>query len=377
MGVARVLAGIALTTIAAACGRHAPPSDAAAPGAAAAGPQQLNVYSWSLYIAPDTVPEFEKRTGIKVRYDTFDSNEVLETKLLTGHTGYDIVVPTVNFFERQAKAGVYRKLDKSRLPNLRHLDPDIMRRLAVHDPGNQYAIPYMWSMIGLGYNQDQVARRLGTRAPLSWSMLLDPAVAAKLADCGISVLDAPPDVVGAALIRLGRDPNADDAASLEAAFAALHAIRPYIRNFDSQQYVSDLANGSVCLALGWSGDVIQARTRAREAGNGVKVAFFVPSEGSIMTLDAMAIPADAPHPRNAEDFMNYIMDPQVMARITNAVGYPNGNLASLPFVTPAFRDDPAIYPDAATRARLTTQRTKGLDYSRNLSREWTKLKTGS
>lgn len=350
---------------------------AGAHGVPGAEPPQLNVYSWSDYIAPDTIPEFERETGIKVRYDTFASNEVLETRLLTGNTGYDIVVPTVNFFERQVKAGVYRTLDRSQLPNLRNMDPDIMRHLAAHDPGNQHAIPFMWSMIGLGYNEDQVASRLGSQASPGWALLFDPASASRLRDCGISVLDSPPDVIGSVLIWQGKDPNTDDQAILAKAFEALKAVRPFIRNFESQQYISDLANGSICLALGWSGDVIQARTRARESGGTVKVTFALPREGGIMTMDAMAIPADAPHPRNAERFMNYIMRPEVMARITNVVRYPNGNLASQSLLEPAVRNDPAIYPDAAVRARLATQHSKSLDYSRFLSREWTRLKTGS
>ncbi|MBS0612408.1 MAG: polyamine ABC transporter substrate-binding protein [Proteobacteria bacterium] len=359
----------------AACGRRDAAS--AAPGAGGEEPRQLNVYSWADYIAPDTIPQFERETGIKVRYDTYDSNEVLETKLLTGNTQFDIVVPTVNFFERQVKAGVYRKLDKARLGNLHNMDPEIMRRLAEYDPGNEHAIPFMWSTIGLGYDEKQIAARLGAQTSIGWSMLFDPAVAAKLRGCGISVLDSPPDVIGSVLIYRGQDPNTDDQKLLRSAFETLRALRPLIRNFDSQQYISDLANGSICLALGWSGDVIQARTRAREAGNGVKVTFAVPREGSIMTLDAMAIPADAPHPRNALLFMNYILRPEVMARITDVVGYPSGNRAALALVDPGVRDDPAIYPDAQIRARLVTQHSKSLEYSRFLSREWTKLKTGS
>ena len=371
---ARGCLALALLVSLAGCGKRGAESGRVAESAES---PQLNVYSWSDYIAPDTVPTFEKLTGIKVRYDIFDSNEVLETKLLTGNTGYDIVVPTVNFFERQVKAGVYRILDKRLLTNLGNLDPELLRRLEQYDPGNQHAIPYMWSMVGLAYNRGEIERRLGASPPTSWSLLLDPAIAAKLKDCGISMLDAPPDVIGATLSYLGKDPDTDDERELSAAFDALRRIRPFIRNFDAQQYVSDLANGSICLALGWSGDAVQSRNRAREAGNGVNVAFFVPREGSIMTLDAMAIPADAPHPRNAQVFMNYLMDPKVMAHITDKVGYPNGNLASLPFIAPAMRNDPAIHPDAATRARLRMQHAKSLEYSRFLSREWTKLKTGS
>jgi putrescine transport system substrate-binding protein len=344
--------------------------------AADAEPKLLNVYSWSLYIAPDTVAEFEKRTGIKVNYSTYDSNELLETKLFTGNTGYDIVVPTVTFFERQAKAGIYRKLDKSLLPNLKSLDPDIMRRLALHDPGTEHAIPYLWSMVGLGFNQDEIAKRLGG-VPDGWSLIMDPANAAKLKSCGISLLDAPADVIGAVLIHLGKDANSTDERELGAAFDVLHKIRPYIRSFDSEQYIAELSNGGVCAVLGWSGDIVQARNRAREAGNGTRIAFLLPKEGSLMTLDAMAIPADAPHPRNAQAFMNFLMEPAVIAHITDAVGYPNGNREATALVSAALREDPAVYPDDAARARLQTQHAKSLEYSRFLSREWTKLKTGS
>ena len=287
----------------AACGGRPPgQAPAAAQNAASAESAEervVNVYSWLDYIAPDTVPNFEKETGIKVRFDMYDNNEVLETKLLTGHSNYDVVLPTGAFFERQRLAGIYRKLDKSALPNLANADPDIMRRLAVHDPGNQYAIPYMFTSTGIGYNVDQVRARLGAAIPDGWALLFDPANAAKLKDCGIAIVDSEMDVFQSAMLALGRDPNRFDPADVAAASEALQKIRPFIRYIDPAQYIPDLANNSICVVLAWSGDIEQARSRAGEAKTGVNIVYLVPREGAVMTVDMMAIPADAPHPRNA------------------------------------------------------------------------------
>jgi putrescine transport system substrate-binding protein len=362
-----VLAAAALAVLLQSCGSS---------GSGGAGDKVVNVYSWMEYIAPDTVANFEKETGIKVRYDTFDNNEVLETKLLTGHTNYDVVVPTENFFDRQLRAGVYRKLDKSALPNLENLDPEILRRMAVHDPGNAYAVPYLWSTTGLGYNVEAVRRRLGDAPPDSWALLLDPANAAKLQDCGIAITDSPLDVFESVLLYLGKDPNRRDPADLSAASAVLLKIRPFVRYIDPAQYMTDLANGDICLALAWSGDVGVARSRAAEASKGVKVAYLIPREGALMTVDMMAIPADAPHPRNAEIWLNYLMRPEVIAAISNHIKYPNGNAASLPLIQASMKDDPSIYPDAATRRRLHTNEAVPADYTRLLIREWTRFRTG-
>ncbi len=337
----------------------------------------LNIYSWMDYIAPDTVRNFEKETGIKVNYSTYDNNEVLETKLLTGHTGYDIVVPTENFFDRQLHAGVYRKLDKSALPNLVNGDRDILSRMAVHDPGNQYAIPYLWSTTGIGYNVDKVRARLGSATFDSWSLLLDPANAAKLKDCGISIVDSALDVFESVVIYLGRDPNRRDPADIAAASEVLQKIRPYVRYIDPAQYIADLANGEICLSLGWSGDVGLARSRAKEASTGVNIAYLVPREGALMTVDMVGIPADAPHPHNAHLWMNYLMRPDVIAGITNYLKYPNGYSGSLPLVLPALKSDESIYPDAAIRARLFTNKSVSAEYSRLVTREWTRFRTGN
>jgi putrescine transport system substrate-binding protein len=350
----------------AACGSGKPPEPESA----------LNVYTWADYIAPDTVANFERETGIKVRYNTFETNEVLATKLLTGHTNYDIVVPSDFFFERLMKAGVFRRLDKAALPNAVNLDPDIMQKLAVHDPGNLYGVPYLWFTTGLGYNVDKVRERLGTADADSWSLLLDPKNASKLADCGILVIDSPTDVLASVLIYLGKDPNSRDPADWTAAADALMKIRPFVRSIDSLSIIGDLANGGLCLILGWSGDVTLARYRAAEASNGVHIRYFVPREGGLIGADIMTIPADAPHPQNALKWMNYLMRPEVMAGITNAVKYPNGKQASLPFVNPALRDDPAIYPDAPTRAKLHTLPAMTPDQVRLVTRLWTRFRTG-
>jgi putrescine transport system substrate-binding protein len=382
MRIYRTLASFVLPVVLFGCGGHADSTAALGSGGKSSAAAQndsekvVNVYSWMDYIAPDTAANFEKETGIKVNYDTYDNNEVLETKLLTGHTNYDVVLPTEAFFERQLKAGVYRKLDKSLLPNLVNLDPDIMRRLAIHDPGNLYAIPYMWTTTGIGYSVDQVRSRLGANPPNSWALLFDPNNAAKLKDCGITIVDSPMDVFDSAIIYLGRDPSRFDPLNVDAASEVLRKIRPFIRYIDPAQYIADLANGSVCLSLGWAGDIEQARSRAKEAATGVNIAYLLPREGALITVDMIGIPADAPHPHNAQIWMNYLMRPDVAAKITNYIKYPNGISASLPQVTAAIKSDEAIYPDEAVRSKLTSPRAVPADYSRLVTREWTRFRTG-
>ncbi len=366
----RLAAGLSAAVAVGACGGHG--------NHGAQGPPQetLNIYSWADYIAPDTVANFERETGIKVRYDIYESNEVLETKLLTGHTNYDVVLPTDTFFERLLQAGTFRKLDRSALTNSGNLDPDIMRALAVHDPGNQYATPYLWTTTGIGYNVDKIRERLGAAVPDSWSMILDPKNAARLQDCGITVIDSPIDIIPSVLMYLGKDPNSRDPADIMAAADALMKIRPFVRSIEAMAYIGELSNGSMCAVIGWSGDIIQARARAAEAGNGVKLNYFVPREGGLIIVDMMAIPADAPHPKNAERWLNYLMRADVMAGITNAVKYPNGNRASLSLVRDSLRQDPAIYPDAQIRARLHSLVAAPPEYLRTVTREWTRFRTG-
>jgi putrescine transport system substrate-binding protein len=346
--------------------------------AQAEGPEEpiLNVYNWSDYIASDTVPEFQRRTGIEVRYDVFDSNEVLETKLLAGNTGYDLVVPTASFLERQIVAGVFRPLDKEKLPNYKNLDPEILALAARHDPGNAHAIPYVWGTVGVGYNVDMVAQRMPD-APLgSARMVLDPEVVKHFADCGVALLDAPTDVSDVVLSYLGLDPNGNDPDEIAAVEAALMKVRPYIRYFHSSQYINDLANGQICVALGWSGDVFIARDRAREARNGVNIAYSIPAEGTIIWFDMFAIPADAPHPGNAHRFLDYLMEPEVMAAVTNELGYPSGNAAALAYVDEEIRSDPGVYPPPEVRKRLFPDLAEPPAYTRKLNRAWTRVKTG-
>jgi putrescine transport system substrate-binding protein len=336
----------------------------------------LNVYNWSDYIAEDTIPSFESKYGIKVNYDVFDSNEVVETKLLAGSTGYDLVVPSSNFMARQVKAGVFQKLDKSLLTNLANMDPDVMQRAAAYDPGNEYAVPYMISTDGIGYNVDKV-KKAAPDAPLdSWALVFDPKYAAKLKDCGISILDAPSDIRSLVLIYLGKDPNSEDAADLKAVEETLLKIRPYVRKINSSQYIEDLANGDLCVAIGYSGDVLQSRDRAKEAGKGVNVAYMLPKEGSIAVFDMLAIPADAKHVKNAHLFINHLLDPQVAAKNTNTVHYANGNKASEPFINPEVKGDPGVFPSDEVKAKLKPELVVGEDYNRLLNRTWTRFTTG-
>ena len=379
--VARKLACLgAVAMLLSACGKEpevaAPPPAVAKSAVATDTEKVLNVYNWSDYIDPDTVRNFEAKYGIKVNYDVFDSNEVVETKLLAGNTGYDLVMPSAQFMERQIKAGVFQKLDKSVLKNVGNMDPAIMRRVALHDPNNEHAIPYMWGTDGIGYNVDKV-RKIMPDAPLdSWALVLDPKYAAKFKDCGISILDAASDIRSIVLIYLGKDPNSQDAGDLKRVEEQLMKIRPYVRKVNSSQYIEDLANGDLCLAVGYSGDVLQARDRAREAGKGVQVAYALPKEGSIMWFDMMVIPADAKHPKNAHLFIDYLMQPEVAAANSNAVHYPNGNLASEQFIKPEVKNDPSVFPGAEVKAKLSPELAVGDDYNRLLTRTWTRFQTG-
>lgn len=335
----------------------------------------LNVYNWSDYIQPTVIADFEKEYGIRVNYDVFDSNEILETKLLTGHTNYDLVVPSAAFLERQIAADIYQKLDKTQLPNLKNVDPDVARAEALYDPGNQYSVDYMWITSGVGYNVAAIHARMPD-APLdSWRMLLDPAVVAHFKDCGISILDAPSEVVATVLLFIGRNPNSDSPEDLKAAEAVLRAMRPYVRYVDSSRYIDMLANGDICLAMGWSGDVKQAHDRAQEANRGA-VAYSIPKEGAIANYDVMAIPADAPHVRNAHLFINFLLRPDIAARNSNLIKYANAVLPAIQPLDPEVASDPGVYPPPAVRARLIPERPRPAAYQRLLTRMWTRFKTG-
>jgi putrescine transport system substrate-binding protein len=349
---------------------------APAPAAPAAEEKVVNVYNWSDYIDPATLEQFTAETGIKVNYDVFDSNEVLETKLLAGKTGYDVVVPGAAFMERQIKAGVFRKLDRSLLPNWSNLDPEILERVALHDPGNEYSVNHMWGTTGIGYNVGKV-KAIDPNAPVdSWNLILDPAQVAKYKDCGVSVLDAPTEMLKVVLAWKGKDPNSQDPADLQLAEDALMAIRPFVRMIHSSNYIDALANGEICLAVGWSGDVLQSRDRAAEAGQGVEVAFSVPKEGTIIWFDMYAIPADAPHPNNAHAFINFMMKPEVAAANSNFVNYATGNAASLALVDESVRNDPGVYPPAEVKAKLFPDLAASDDFTRLVNRSWTRFTTG-
>jgi putrescine transport system substrate-binding protein len=379
-GIRRVLArGTVMLALGwlAACGGGKQGADTGAASApAAAGGKTVNLYIWSDYLAPNTLSDFEHQTGIKVHAAYYDSNETLETKLLAGSSGYDLVVPTASYFERQIKAGVYLKLDKSKLPNLKNMDPQLMSRVAMHDPGNDHGVIYMWGTNGIGYNEKMV-KALMPDAPLdSWRLVFDPAVASKVAKCGISVLDSPAEMMRAVLNYLGRDPNSqkpEDAAAVE---ATLLKIRPYIRNINSSEYIEALANGDLCIAVGYNGDVLQARDRAKDASKGIEIKYAVPKEGSILWFDMLAIPKDAPNADNAYALMNYLMDPKVIADVSNFKRYANGNLASQPFILQAVKDDPAIYPSPELREKLAVQLADSPDQTRTITRMWEKFKTG-
>jgi putrescine transport system substrate-binding protein len=324
------------------------------------------------------VSVFEKQTGIDVTYDVFDSNEVLEAKLLSGKTGYDIVFPSNNFIGRQIRAGVFRELDRSKLKNYKHLDKDILKVLESVDPGNKFSIPYMWGTTGIGYNVKKVQAAFGGNAPVdSWDLIFKPENAAKLKDCGLALLDDPSEILSIALHYLGKNPNSMESKDYtEAALPLLNSIRPYIKYFHSSQYINDLANGDICAVVGWSGDILQARDRADEAGAGVEVAYSIPKEGAATWFDMIAIPSDADNVDNAHKFLDFLMEPQVIAGITNYVSYPNGNADAMQYVDEKIRNDKAIYPSAETMKRLFTMKVMPPKVSRVRNRVWTKLKTG-
>jgi putrescine transport system substrate-binding protein len=344
--------------------------------AAHAQDKVVNVYNWSDYIDPTIIEEFTKETGIKVVYDVFDSNEILETKLLAGGSGYDVVVPSANFLARQIEAGVFQKLDWAKLPNISNLWDVVLQRTAKYDPGNEYSVNYMWGTVGLGYNTKKVTEALGIEVVDSWDIFFDPAKLAKLADCGVYVLDSPSDILPTAMMYLGLDPESKSPDDFAKAQELLMKIRPYIRKFHSSEYINALANGDICLAVGWSGDVFQARDRAAEADQGVTVAFSIPKEGAEMWFDQLAIPADAQHVDEAHAFVNYLMKPEVAAKASNYIFYANGNKASQQFIEKEIIEDPAIFPDEATLQKLFTVSPYDPKTQRTVTRIWTKIVTG-
>ena len=337
----------------------------------------VNVYNWSDYIDPTVLEDFTKQTGIKVKYDTFDSNDMLETKLLAGRTGYDVVVPTAYFLERQIKAGVFQKLDKSKLPNLSNAWDEISKRLAAYDPGNQYAVNYMWGTTGIGFNVKKARDVLGADGKIdSWDVMFKPEVLAKFKDCGVHVLDAADDVFAAALAYLKLNPNTREQADLEKAADLLTKIRPSVRKFHSSEYLNALASGEICLVLGYSGDIKQAQKRAAEAKNGVEIGYAIPKEGAQLWFDNLAIPKDAKNVADAHALIDFLLRPEVAAKNSNFISYANGNAASRALIDKAILEDKTIYPDEATMKTFYTIQSHDQKTQRLMNRLWTKIKTG-
>jgi len=346
--------------------------------AAAQGRQRVvNVYNWSDYIDPVVIEDFTKDSGITVRYDTFDSNDTLETKLLAGKSGYDVVAPTAYFLERQIKAGIFQKLDKSKLPNLANAWPEITRRLAKYDPGNLYAVNYMWGTTGIGYNARKARELLGADGKVdSWDIVFKPENLARFKDCGVQLLDSSDDIFAAALHYLGLDPNTTKEGDYQKATDLVLKIRPYVRKFHSSEYLNALASGEVCFVVGFSGDIKQAQKRAAEARNNVEIAYTIPKEGAQLWFDNLAIPRDARNVAEAHTFIDFLQKPEIAARNSNAIAYANGNLASQKFIDKAVLEDRTIYPDEATMSRLYTINAHDAKTTRLMNRLWTRVKTG-
>jgi putrescine transport system substrate-binding protein len=337
----------------------------------------VNFYNWSNYVAPGVLEDFTKETGIKVVYDTFDANETLETRLLAGKSGYDVVVPTAYFLQRQVSANIFQKLDKSKLPNLANAWPVVKKRLAVYDPDNLYGANYMWGTTGIGYNVKAVQKILGAEAKIdSWDIVFKPENLAKFRDCGVHMLDSADDILPAALSYLGLDPNSTKQAELEKAADLVIKIRPYVRKFHSSEYLSALATGEICFVVGWSGDIMQARSRAAEAKNDIEIGYAIPKEGAQMFFDNLAIPADAKNVAEAYELINYLYRPEIAARNSDYLSYANGNLASQKLVDPKILNDRNIYPDDATIGKLFVITARDAPTQRAINRLWTRVKTG-
>jgi putrescine transport system substrate-binding protein len=338
--------------------------------------KEVRIYNWSDYIEASVLEDFTKETGIKVVYDVFDSNDVLETKMLAGGSGYDIVVPTGPYLTRLINAKVFQKLDRSKLPNLANMWPLITERTAIYDPGNEYSINYMWGTTSLGYNEGKIKERMADAPVDSWDMIFKPEVVSKFKDCGIHLLDAADDILPAALHYLKLNPDSKDPEDIKKAGELLETIRPNIQKFHSSEFINALANGDICLAVGFSGDILQGANRATEAKNGQTVKLSVPKEGAQMWFDQFAIPADAKNVEEAHIFLNYMMKPEVIAKASNYIQYANGNLKSQEFIDKAILEDPNIYPDAEMLKRLYVKTSYDPKLQRTVTRTWTKVTTG-
>ncbi len=336
----------------------------------------VNLYFWPDYLAPDTLSTFETQTGIKVNVAYFDNNETMEARISAGRSGFDVVIPTGVVLKRQIRSGMFAPLDKARLPNLVNLDPALMSRASQQDQGNQHAVIYTWGTIGIGYNEQMVNARLPGASLDSWKVLFDPASASRLAPCGINLIDDPVSVVQIALKYLQRQPGAPTPQDLADVERLLISIRPYVRNIDTSGEIEAMANGDLCLSLSYNGDIVQARKRAVEANNGQRIRYVVPIEGSLMWLDLLAIPKDAPHAANAHRLINYLLTPSVMAHTTNAIGFANANAASTPLLDPSIASDTAIYPTAEQQQRVFLPTDYSPEQLRAITRLWQKFKTG-
>jgi putrescine transport system substrate-binding protein len=336
----------------------------------------VKIYNWSDYIGESTLADFQKATGIKALYDVFDSNETLEGKLLAGRSGYDIVVPSNHFLGKQIKAGAFQKLDRSQLPNWDNLDPLLLKQLQVNDPGNQYSVPYLWGTSGIGYNVAKVKEVLGVDTIDSWAMVYEPENMRKLAACGVSFLDSADEMIPSVLNFMGLDPNTQNSADLAKAEAKLLAVRPYVRYFHSSKYIGDLANGNICVAVGFSGDILQAGDRAEEAGKGIEIAYSIPKEGANLWFDMMAIPADSSNPKEAHAFINYLLEPAVIAGVSDYVGYANPNTKAGELMDQDVRNDESVYPPQDVLDKLYISAELPVKVQRLMTRSWTKVKSG-
>ncbi|WP_437879649.1 polyamine ABC transporter substrate-binding protein [Pseudomonas sp. LRF_L74] len=346
-------------------------------GVAHAAERQLRVYNWADYILPSVPKDFARNTGIKLTWDTFETNESLEAKLLTGNSGYDLVVPSNQFLQTQIKAGVFQKLDKSKLPNWQHLDPALLKLLEANDPGNQYGVPYLYGTVLIGYNPDKVKAALGADAPVdSWELVFNPQNMAKLKSCGVAMLDSPSEILPLALHYLGLDPNSTEAKDYEKATELMLKIRPYVAYFHSAKYMTDIANGDICVAIGYSGSFYQFANRAKEAGNGVVVKWKLPKEGAPIWFDTFAIPKSASNVAEAHEFLNNLLEPKVIAPISDFLGYPNPNKDSMPMVSKEISDDPDLTPTAEAQKKLYVVQPLSQKAERMRTRAWTKIKTG-
>jgi putrescine transport system substrate-binding protein len=344
-------------------------------GAAPDGEKVLYVYNWVDFIGKSTIANFEKETGIRVVYDTFDADSTLEAKLMAGDSGYDVVATALDYYSRQIKAGAYEKLDRSQLTNWHFLDPQLLKTIEVGDPGNQYAVPYLNSLNGFIYNEDMIRARMPDAPRDSLRMIFDPAVISRFADCGVSLLDSAEDVIQLALAYLGRDPNSRNPADLHDAEELVVKIRPYVRTFDSSEFLSTVTSGEMCLVMAWSSDYSTAKARARAAGREINLRFTVPREGSNFSVTSLLIPAGAPHRAAAHKFLNYMLRPEVIAQVTNDTHYSNPNLAATKLVDPSILNDPAMYPTPEVMKRTYTANEASVEFERVRTRMWTRIKT--